>query len=139
MNAQLSNNQSLSYRYAYQRDRRDNARANVSNDNREIENIQLHAWSGAGQHSLVMGNRGLNQFTFQSSHMPYVSNSINRNSGAEYTAEFPNVDIFPNSLEFAGVSSGGRGSSGSRSDRWVIQFRNDVSVLMGAHSTQNGR
>lgn len=138
VNAQLSNNQSVSYRYAYQRDRRDNARANVSNDNREIENIQLHAWSGAAQHSLVMGNRGLNQFTFQSSHMPYVSNSINRNSGAEYTAEFPNVDIFPNSLEFAGVSSGGRGSSGSRSDRWVIQFRDDVSVLMGAHSIRTG-
>jgi len=138
VNAQLSNNQSVSYRYAYQRDRRDNARANITNDNREIENIQLSAWSGAGQHSLVMGNRGLNQFTFQTSHMPYVSNSINRNSGAEYTADFPNTDIFPNSLEFAGVSSGGLGSSGSRSDRWVIQFRDDVSVLMGNHSIRTG-
>jgi hypothetical protein len=138
VNAQLSNNQSVSYRYAYQRDRRDNARADIANDNREIENIELSAWSGAGQHSLVMGNRGLNQFTFQTSHMPYVSNSINQNSGAQYTADFPNTDIFPNSLEFAGVSSGGLGSSGSRSDRWVIQFRDDVSMLVGAHSFRVG-
>jgi len=138
VNAQLNNAQSISYRYAYQRDRRDNARLNISNDNREAENIELSSWSGVAQHSLVMGNRGLNQFTFQSSHMPYVSNAFNRNSGAEYTRNFPDVDIFPNSLEFAGVSSGGRGSSGSRSDRWVIQFRNDVSVLLGDHSIRTG-
>ena len=138
VNAQINNAQSISYRYAYQRDRRDNARANVQNDNREVENIELSAWSGAGQHSWVLGNRGLNQFTFQSSHMPYVSNAINQNSGAQYTKNFPNVDIFPNSLEFAGVSSGGLGSSGSRSDRWVIQFRNDVSMLTGNHSFRMG-
>jgi hypothetical protein len=138
VNAQVSNSQSLSYRWAYQNDERDNALASVSNDGREIEDIKLTAWSGVAQHSLVMGNRGLNQMTFQSSHVPYVSNSINRNTGLEYTKDFPNVDIFPNSIEFPGVTSGGRGSSGSRSDRWVIQFRDDVSMLVGSHSFRMG-
>ena len=138
VNVQVNNAQSLSYRWAYQNDERDNALLNVSNDNREAEDIKLTAWSGAAQHSLVMGNRGLNQLTFHSSHVPYVSNSFNRNSGLEYTKNFPNVDIFPPSLEFAGASSGGRGSSGSRSDRWVIELRDDISMLVGAHSFRTG-
>jgi hypothetical protein len=137
-NAQLNNAHSVMVRYAYQKDTRDAVTFNVANDLREPENLALSAWSTVGQHSWVLGNSSLNQLTLHANHMVYFSDATSNITGEHYTRDFPNVDIFPPGLEFPSVTTGARGSSGSTSDRWVLQLRDDVSLLRGNHALKFG-
>jgi len=140
VNAQLSNTQSTMIRYAGQRDYRDAVTFNVRNDLREPENSSIKMWSVVGQHSWVMGTRGLNQLTVQANHLYRLSDVTSAITGAHYTRDFPDVPVFSNppSLAFPAVTVGAGGSGGSLTDTYVIQFKDDISQLVGNHALKTG-
>jgi hypothetical protein len=139
-NLQLTNTQSVMGRFAGQRDQRDAVTFNVRNDLREPENSLIKMWSGVGQHSWVMGNRGLNQFTAQVNHLYRLSDVTSAVSGLHYTRDFPNVPVFSNppSLSFPSVTVGAGGAGGSLTDTYVIEFKDDISQLRGNHALKTG-
>jgi len=139
-NLQLTNTQSVMGRFAGQRDQRDAVTFNVRNDLREPENSLIKMWSAVGQHSWVMGNRGLNQFTGQVNHLYRLSDVTSAISGLHYTRDFPNVPVFSNppSLSFPTVTVGAGGAGGSLTDTYVIEFKDDISQLRGNHALKTG-
>ncbi len=138
VNGQLSNNHSLMGRFAHQRDDRDAVTFTSDNDLREPENGTIRMWSAVGQHGWVLGNRGLNQMTVQVNHMYRLSDVVSNITGEHYTRDFPNVDIFPPRLAFPSVNTGAGGAGGSLTDTYVIQFKDDVSLISGNHTMKFG-
>jgi hypothetical protein len=137
-NVHLTNTQSLMARYAGQRDDRDAVTFSPSNDNREPENSTIRMWSAVGQHSQVLGNRGLNQITGQVNHMYRLSDVTSAITGEHYTRDFPRVPVFPPRLSFPTVNTGAGGAGGSVTDTYVIQIKDDVSLLTGNHALKFG-
>ena len=137
-NAQLTNTQSVMLRYAGQHDDRDAVTVATNNDQREPENSRIRMYSLVGQHSLVLGNKGLNQITSQVNHLSRVSDVTSNITGQHYTRDFPSVNIFPPRLSFPTVNTGAGGSGGSLTDAYVLQLRDDVSLLMGSHALRFG-
>jgi hypothetical protein len=137
-NVQLTNTQSLMGRFAGQHDDRDAVTVAVNNDQREPENSHITMFSAVGQHSLVLGNKGLNQITGQVNNLKRTSDVTSNVTGLHYTRDFPNVDIFPPRLSFPSVTTGSGGSGGSLTNTYVIQLRDDVSLLMGNHAIKLG-
>ena len=138
VNGQLSNNHSLMGRFAHQRDDRDAVTFTSDNDLREPENGTIRMWSAVGQHGWVLGNRGLNQITAQVNHLYRLSDVVSNITGEHYTRDFPNVDIFPPRLAFPSVNTGAGGAGGSLTDTYVIQFKDDVSLISGNHTMKFG-
>jgi hypothetical protein len=137
-NAQLSNTQSMMVRYAGQKDDRDAVTVATNNDQREPENSRIRMYSLVGQHSLVLGNKGLNQITGQVNHLSRVSDVTSNITGEHYTRDFPSVHYFLPRLSFPTVNTGAGGSGGSLTDTYVLQIRDDVSLLMGTHALKFG-
>ena len=137
-NAQVTNTQGLMFRYAGQRDYRDAVVFSPSNDNREPENSAIRMWSAVGQHSWVMGNRGLNQITGQINSLYRLSDATSAITGEHYTRDFPNVKIFPPRLSFPTVNTGAGGGAGSITDTQLIQIKDDVSLQIGTHALKLG-
>ena len=138
VNGQLSNNHSLMGRFAHQRDDRDAVTFTSDNDLREPENGTIRMWSAVGQHGWVLGNRGLNQITVQVNHLYRLSDVVSNITGEHYTRDFPNVDIFPPRLAFPSVNTGAGGAGGSLTDTYVIQLKDDVSLISGNHTMKFG-
>ena len=136
-NSQLSNNHSIMVRYAGQNDERDNVQGGTNNDMSVQENSIVDAWSAVAQHGWVLGNTGLNQITAQANHMVWFSDSFSNLTGGHYLRDFPTIDVYPPSLEFPSVTTG-LASGGSKSDRWVLQLRDDVSLSLGTHTLKFG-
>ncbi len=137
-NAQLTNNHSLMGRFAGQHDNRDAVVFSQNNDNREPENSEIKMWSAVGQHSWVLGSRGLNQITGQVNHLSRLSDVMSAITGEHYTSNFPNVPIFPPRLAFPSVNTGAGGGGGTITDTSVIQIKDDVSLQMGTHALRFG-
>ena len=137
-NAQLTNAHSLMARYAGQRDDRDAVTFSPSNDLREPENSTIRMWSAVGQHNWVLGNNGLNQITGQVNHMYRLSDVTSAITGEHYTRDFPRVAVFPPRLSFPTVNTGAGGAGGSLTDTYVIQIKDDVSLLRGNHALKFG-
>src|ERR1051326_8408752 len=137
-NAQLTNTQSVILRYAGQHDDRDAVTVSTSNDQREPENSRIRMYSLVGQHSLVLGNTGLNQITAQVNHLSRVSDVTSNITGQQRTRDFPSVNIFPPQLAFPTVNTGAGGSGGSLTDAYVLQLRDDLSLLLGTHALRFG-
>src|SRR5258705_1369490 len=112
-NAQLSNTHSLMFRFAAQRDYRDAVVFSPNNDNREPENSAIRMWSVVGQHSWVLGNRGLNQITGQMNSLYRLSDATSNVTGEHYTRDFPSVPIFPPHLAFPSITTGPEGGPGT--------------------------
>jgi len=138
VNTQLTNTQSLMARFAHQRDDRDAVTSNVNNDFREPENSTIRMYSAVGQHGWVLGNRALNQITGQVSHTYRLSDVTSNITGEHYTRDFPNVLMFPARLSFPSVTTGAGGAGGSRTDTYLIQFKDDVSLQLGTHALRFG-
>ena len=138
LNAQLTNAHSLMGRFAHQRDDRDAVTFNVMNDLREPEDSTIRMWSAVGQHGWVMGNRALNQITGQVSHTYRLSDVTSNITGEHYTRDFPNVLMFPARLSFPSVHTGAGGAGGSRTNTYLIQFKDDVSLQVGTHALRFG-
>lgn len=138
VNAQLSNEHSLMFRYAGQRDYRDAVVFSPSNDNREPENSAIRMWSAVGQHNWVLGNSGLNQVTAQINSLYRLSDATSNITGEHYTRDFPSVPIFPPRLSFPTVNTGAGGGGGSITDTQLIQLKDDVSLQMGTHALKLG-
>jgi hypothetical protein len=137
-NAQLNNAQSLMVRVALQRDYKDAVTWTTNNDLREVNDARITAQSVVAQHSLTLGNRGLNQLTVHVNHMRWFDDSVSKLSGKHYIRDFPNVDIFPPRLSFPTVNTGAGGAGGSRSNRKEEQIKDDVSLLVGTHAIKLG-
>ena len=137
-NAQLNNAHSAMFRYAGQHDKRDAVTFTSSNDLREPENSSIRMWSAVGQHNWVLGNSGLNQLTGQVNHLYRLSDIVSSITGEHYRRDFPNVPLFPPRLEFPSVDTGAGGAGGSETDTYVIQIKNDVSLLQGNHALRFG-
>jgi hypothetical protein len=135
---QLNNNHSLMVRYAGQNEGRDSVTWNTQNDDGQPDDFTIDAYSAVGQHSWVMGNSGLNQITVQVNHVDYLADVWDRSSGLHYTRDFPNVDILAPRLDFPTVVTGAGGDGGTIADRYVYQFKDDVSLLRGNHSLKMG-
>ena len=138
INGQLTNNHSLLGRFAHQRDERDAVTFTSSNDLREPENGHIRMYSAVVQHGWVLGSRGLNQITAQVNHLGRLSDVTSNITGEHYTRDFPNVDIFPPRLSFPSVNTGAGGAGGSVTDTYVIQFKDDVSLISGNHTMRFG-
>jgi hypothetical protein len=138
LSAQLNNAHSMMARYAGQRDDRDAVTFATSNDNREPENSSIRMWSVVGQHNWVLGNRGLNQITGQVNHLYRLSDVTSAITGEHYTRDFPSVPVFPPRLSFPTVNTGAGGAGGSITDTYVIQIKDDVSMLSGNHALKFG-
>ena len=136
-NAQLNNDHSLMFRYAGQHDVRNNVSFSTNNDLGVQEDSIIDAWSGVVQHGWVLGNRGLNQITGQTNHMVWFSDSFSNITGGHYLKDFPAVDIYTPNLTFPSVNVS-QGSGGSKSDRWVLQLKDDVSLSLGTHTLKFG-
>ena len=67
--------------------------ASNNNDNGQPDNMNINAFSLVGQHSYVLGNKGLNQITGQINQMIYLADVVDAVTGKHYTRDFPNVDI----------------------------------------------
>jgi hypothetical protein len=78
----------------------------TNNDQREPENSWIRMYSLVGQHSLVLGNKGLNQLTSQVNHLSRVSDVTSNITGEHYTRDFPNVHYFLPRLSFPTVNTG---------------------------------
>lgn len=139
-NLQLTNAQSLMFRYAGQNEGRNAVTypASANNDNREPDNFTIDAFSAVGQHSWVLGNAGLNQITVQVNHVDYLADVMSNITGEHYTRDFPRVNYFPPRLTFPSVTTGAGGDAGTLADRWVNQIRDDVSLLQGNHALKFG-
>jgi hypothetical protein len=137
-NAHLTNAHSLMFRFAGQRDNRDAVVFTAANDNREPENSRIKMWSAVGQHSWILGNRGLNQITAQMNHLWRLSDAVSSITGEHYMRDFPRVPVFPPRLAFPSVNTGAGGQSGSMTDTSLIQLKDDVSLQMGTHSLRFG-
>ncbi len=138
VNGQLTNDHSLMGRFAHQRDERDAVTFTSDNDLREPENGHIRMWSAVVQHGWVLGNRGLNQITGQVNHMYRLSDVVSNITGEHYTRDFPNVDMFPARLSFPSVNTGAGGAGGSLTDTYVIQLKNDTSLISGNHTMKFG-
>ena len=138
VNTQLNNSHTLMGRFAHQRDDRDAVTLTTANDLREPENSTIRIWSAVAQHGWVLGNRGLNQFTGQVNHMYRLSDVTSNITGEHYTRDFPTVNMFPARLSFPSVNTGAGGAGGSLTDTYVIQFREDLSLITGNHSIRLG-
>jgi hypothetical protein len=139
-NAQLNNKQSMMVRYAGQIEQRDAVTwpASNNNDNGQPDNMNIHAFSLVGQHSYVLGNKGLNQITGQVNQMIYLADVVDQVTGKHYTRDFPSVDILGPRLSFPSVTTGAGGDAGTQSTRRVYQMRDDVSLLEGNHAMKFG-
>jgi len=137
-NMQLNNAQSLMFRYAGQQEGRDAVTWNTNNDNGQPDNFSINAFSVVGQHSLVLGNTGLNQITAQVNRMIYLADVVSNITGEHYTRDFPRVNLFAPRLSFPSVTTGAGGDAGTQSDRMVYQIRDDVSLLSGNHAMKLG-
>jgi len=137
-NAQLSNAHGLMFRFAAQRDYRDAVVFSPSNDNREPENSAIRMWSAVGQHSWVLGNRGLNQITGQMNNLYRLSDATSVITGEHYTRDFPRVPIFPPRLSFPSVNTGAGGGGGSITDTQLFEIKDDVSLQVGTHALKMG-
>ena len=138
-NLQLNNNHSLMGRFAGQGDTRYAVTfTSPNNDLREPEDSYQRFWSAVAQHSWVMGNRGLNQLTGHMMHNDRLSDLRSAITGEHYSRDFPNVDFFPARLSFPTVNTGAGGAGGSQTDLDVMQIRDDVSLLTGAHGLKFG-
>jgi hypothetical protein len=137
-NAQLNNAQSVMARYAAQWDIRPAVTAAENNDWREPENSSIKNWTFVTQHNLVLGNRGLNQVTFQANRLYRLSDVTSNITGLHYTRDFPRVNVFPTRLSFPTVNTGAGGAGGTFTNTHLIQFRDDVSLLAGAHAVKFG-
>ena len=100
VSGQLDNAQSLMFRYADQNEGRDAVTWNTNNDNGQPDNFTIHAFSAVGQHSYVLGNKGLNQLTGQMNQMVYLADVVDAATGAHYTRDFPKVDMLGPRLSF---------------------------------------
>ena len=137
-NAQLNNDHALMVRYAGQHDDRDAVTFVPANDLREPENSSIRMWSAVGQHNWVLGNSGLNQITGQVNHLYRLSDIVSSITGEHYRRDFPNVPLFPARLSFPSVHTGAGGAGGSLTDTYVIQLKDDVSLLKGNHGLKFG-
>jgi hypothetical protein len=137
-NVQLTNNHSFMGRFATQRDTKDAVAWLTNNDRREEESSEITAQSGVVQHSWVMGNSKLNQITAQVNHMRFLGDSLSNITGDHYIRDFPNVDIFPPRLSFPTVVTGQGGAGGTKSNRYVIQIKEDFSLQAGTHAIKLG-
>jgi hypothetical protein len=138
VSGQLTNAQSLMFRYAGQNEARDAVTWRSNNDNGQPDNMKLDAFSAVVQHSVVLGNSGLNQFTGHMNQMVYLADVVDAVSGRHYTRDFPDVDILGPRLSFPSVTTGAGGDAGTQSTRRVYQVRDDVSLLQGNHSLKMG-
>jgi hypothetical protein len=138
VNAQLNNEHSLMFRYGSQIDKRNAATFTSANDNRDPENTNVDMWSAVVQHNWVMSNRGLNQLTGQVNHLHRLSDSVSNITGEHYTRDFPNVKPFPPRLAFPSVNTGAGGASGSITDTYMIQLKDEVSLQVGTHAVKFG-
>ena len=138
VNAQLNNAQSVMFRYAGQDEGRDAVTWNTNNDNGQPDNFTINAFSAVGQHSLVLGNAGLNQITGQVNQMDYLADVVDQVSGKHFTRDFPTIDILAPRLSFPTVNTGAGGDAGTQSLRRVYQLRDDVSLLKGTHAMKFG-
>src|SRR5262245_48552474 len=137
-NLQLNNSQSVMFRYAGQDENQDAVTYNTNNDNGQPDNMVINAWSAVAQHSLVLGNAGLNQITGQVNRMVYLADVVSNITGEHYTRDFPTVDIFAPRISFPSVTTGAGGDAGTQSDRMVYQIRDDLSLLKGNHQLKTG-
>jgi hypothetical protein len=137
-NLQLNNAQSLMFRYAGQDERKDAVTFNPNNDNGQPDNFKINAFSAVGQHSMVLGNTGLNQITGQVSSVDYLADVVSAITGQHYTRDFPSVDILPPRLSFPSVTTGAGGDGGTSANRQVFQIKDDVSLLQGDHAMKFG-
>jgi hypothetical protein len=133
-NAQLNNAQSLMARVALQRDLKDAVTWTTNNDFREVNDAKITAQSVVVQHSMTLGNSGLNQLTVHVNHMQWFDDSVSKLTGKHYIRDFPSVDIFPPRLSFPTVNTGAGGAGGSKSNRKEEQIKDDVSLLVGTRS-----
>src|SRR5688572_2297971 len=136
--SQLSNEHSLMVRYAGQHDDRDAVTFGPANDLREPENSSIRMWSAVGQHGWVMGNNGLNQITTQVNHLYRLSDIVSSITGEHYRRDFPNVPLFPARLAFPSVNTGAGGAGGSLTDAYVLQFKDEMSLLVGQQTLKFG-
>ena len=137
-NAQINNNHALMVRYAGQHDDRDAVTFSPANDLREPENSSIRMWSAVGQHNWVVSNSGLNQLTVQANHLYRLSDIVSNITGEHYRRDFPNVPLFPARLSFPAVNTGAGGAGGSLTDSYVIQFKDEMSLLRSAHALKFG-
>jgi len=137
-NLQLNNAQSAMVRYAGQQEGRDAVTWNTNNDNGQPDNFTINAFSVVGQHSLVLGNTGLNQITAQVNRMIYLADVVSNVTGEHYTRDFPRINIFAPRITFPSVNTGAGGDAGTKSDRMVYQLRDDMSLLQGNHAMKFG-
>ena len=136
--AQLNNDHAVMVRYAGQHDDRDAVTFGPSNDLREPENSSIRMWSAVGQHNWVLSNNGLNQITGQVNHLYRLSDIVSAVTGEHYRRDFPNVPLFPPRLSFPSVNTGAGGAGGSLTDAYVIQFKDEVSLLKGQQTLKFG-
>ena len=136
--SQLTNEHSLMVRYAGQHDDRDAVTFGPANDLREPENSSIRMWSAVGQHGWVIGNNGLNQITTQANHLYRLSDIVSSVTGEHYRRDFPNVPLFPARLAFPSVNTGAGGAGGSLTDAYVLQFKDEMSMLVGQQTLKFG-
>jgi hypothetical protein len=136
--AQLNNDHAVMFRYAGQHDDRDAVTFSPSNDLREPENSSIRMWSAVGQHNWVLSNNGLNQITGQVNHLYRLSDIVSSVTGEHYRRDFPNVPLFPPRISFPSVNTGAGGAGGSLTDAYVIQFKDEVSLLKGQQTLKFG-
>ena len=137
-NAQLNNEHAVMARYAGQHDDRDAVTFGPANDLREPENSSIRMWSAVAQHNWVVSNSGLNQITAQVNHLYRLSDIVSSITGEHYRRDFPNVPLFPARLSFPSVNTGAGGAGGSLTDSYVIQFKDEMSLLRGQHAMKFG-
>jgi type 1 fimbria pilin len=138
VNAQLNNAQSLMFRYSGQDEGRDAVTWSTNNDNGQPDNMKINAFSAVAQHSLTLGNKGLNQLTGQVNQMIYLADVVDAATGKHFTRDFPSIDILAPRISFPTVNTGAGGDAGTQSTRRVYQLRDDVSLLEGSHSLKMG-
>lgn len=142
LNAQLTNTQSLMVRYASMLNDLKATTFTAGNDMSGWENLHQLARSVVGQHSLVLGNTGLNQLTVQVRHFERLQDQFNiaiENGTKGYASNFPNVPVFPVSLSFPSVQTHGNGSDGGTvTNYYTMQIKDDVSLLLGNHALKLG-
>jgi Carboxypeptidase regulatory-like domain/TonB dependent receptor len=138
VNDQLTNAQSLMFRYAGQDEGRDAVTWLTNNDNGQPDNFNINAFSAVVGHNYVLGAAGLNQITGQVNRVNYLADVVDSATGKHYTRDFPTVNILSPRLNFPAVTTGAGGDAGTMAHRMVYQVRDDFSWLAGNHALKMG-
>ena len=91
-----------------------------------------------GQHNWVLGNNGLNQITGQVNHLYRLSDIVSSVTGEHYQRDFPNVASSRRAWRSPRSTPARAGRAASKTDTYVIQLKDDVSLLKGNHGLKFG-